>query len=320
MFIESLSSALKFMDTTLNRKLAIILTICLSFALSFGLREMLIKEKVEAKTESKLEAKIKEKPQPYQRIASFSPALTEILFALNLGEQVIAVTSYCKYPDQVLDKDRYPNIGTLFDTKFEKLAKLKPDLVILEKTSVNQQSKLDDMGLNSLNVELKRLDQITKVIAQIAQKTGQSDQLAKSLNQQRQEIIKEHRSKKDLSVLIMVDANFIAGANTMYHEMIKDLNCENAYKGNIPYPQLSAEGLIHMNPDVIIQLEPELGNDLEKQSAIINKWHQKKQLNAVKKNQVYVLAKPYVSIPGPRFILTMRDIASCVEKARAVYE
>ena len=265
-----------------------------------------------------IDDKSEEGPKNFERIVSFSPAITEILFALNLGDKVVGVTSFCKYPEAVLDKDKYADIGTLFNTNFEKLAELNPDLVIFQKTNTMQKAKLDDMKINSMMIELKRLDQIIDVSAKIAQKTGQSDELAKTLIEQRDALIAENENKKKLKILIMVDSNYVAGAKTIYDDMIKDLNCVNAYSGNLSYPKLSAEDLIEMNPELIIQIAPDL-NEKVSEDDLLNKWYEKPHLKAVENKQVYILFNSYAVLPGPRFILTMQDIATCLKKAREVY-
>src|SRR3989304_2380839 len=63
-----------------------------------------------------------------ERIGSMSPNITERLFALGLGDRVVGVTRYCRYPPEAQDKTL---VGGYLNPNFEALLALKPDLVIL---------------------------------------------------------------------------------------------------------------------------------------------------------------------------------------------
>src|SRR5947208_11643805 len=65
-----------------------------------------------------------------QRIVSTAPSITETLFAMGLGPRVVGVTTYCKYPPEVL---KLPKIGTFLKPDVESIVALHPDLVVVEK-------------------------------------------------------------------------------------------------------------------------------------------------------------------------------------------
>jgi iron complex transport system substrate-binding protein len=62
-----------------------------------------------------------------RRIVSLAPNMTEILFALGLGDRVVGVTRYCDYPAEALEKEK---IGGMVDPNLEKIQSLRPDLVV----------------------------------------------------------------------------------------------------------------------------------------------------------------------------------------------
>ncbi len=83
----------------------------------------------------------------FKRIVSLAPAITEILFALDLSERVVGVTDSCDYPDSV---HKIPNVSLWFEPDLDKLFALKPDLVLgLE--SAHQRLKLE---LKSKDIEV----------------------------------------------------------------------------------------------------------------------------------------------------------------------
>ena len=63
------------------------------------------------------------------KIVSLAPSNTEILFALGLADRVVAVTDYCDYPPEALEKE---TIGGPWAPSIESIVALEPDLVLAE--------------------------------------------------------------------------------------------------------------------------------------------------------------------------------------------
>ena len=62
-----------------------------------------------------------------KRIISVVPSATEMLFALGVGDRVIAVGDYDRFPPEVESR---PRIGGLLNPNIEKIIEMKPDLVL----------------------------------------------------------------------------------------------------------------------------------------------------------------------------------------------
>src|SRR4030042_1612597 len=62
-----------------------------------------------------------------QRIVSVAPNVTEILFALGLGDRLVGISSYCQFPPEALKKEK---VGGYINPSLEKIVALRPDLVI----------------------------------------------------------------------------------------------------------------------------------------------------------------------------------------------
>ena len=52
-------------------------------------------------------------PSPCERIVSLSPATTEIVFSLSLGEKLVGVTTYCNYPEEAKKKEKVRTINEI---------------------------------------------------------------------------------------------------------------------------------------------------------------------------------------------------------------
>ena len=72
-------------------------------------------------------------PAAPTRIISLVPAVSEMLFAIGAGPQVVAVSSFDDYPPEVL---KLPRVGALLDPDLERILSLRPDLVIVYELSL----------------------------------------------------------------------------------------------------------------------------------------------------------------------------------------
>jgi ABC-type Fe3+-hydroxamate transport system, periplasmic component len=69
-----------------------------------------------------------------KRIASTAPSITEMLFALGLGDRVVGVSTYCHYPPEVR---KITKVATYLKPDMERLLSVRPDLVIIPKTQLH---------------------------------------------------------------------------------------------------------------------------------------------------------------------------------------
>src|ERR1700722_17891607 len=79
-----------------------------------------------------------------QRIVSTAPSITEMLYALGLGDRVVAVTRFCRYPPEAQLK---PKIGDYVNPNIEAIASLKADLVVIQTNPVRLRERLETMHL-----------------------------------------------------------------------------------------------------------------------------------------------------------------------------
>ena len=95
----------------------------------------------------------------------------------------------------------------------------------------------------------------------------------------------------------------MAGKRQWYDEIITLAGGVNAFEDEgIQFPSLSAEGLLRLNPDVIIEMAPDLNSQPYSEEDVVREWSILPTLKAVREGRVYVLGKGYATIPGPRFV------------------
>ena len=255
----------------------------------------------------------------YTRIISLAPNITETLFTLGLGERIVGVTRFCKYPAEALKKEK---VGGFFDPNYEAIAALKPDLVILLPEHKNIQTYLKELRLQSLVVNNRLINEILDTITTIG-KVCAVENSANTLVSEistRMNIIKQRtREVKCPRVMISIGRTFgsgsikevsISGKNTFYDELITYAGGVNVYnRHDIAFPVLSKEGILHLNPEFIIEMVPDISEKGLEKEMIIKEWESFSDVDAVKNNRIYVLKQDYAVIPGPRFILLLEDLA-----------
>lgn len=262
-------------------------------------------------------------PLVYQRIISLAPSITETLFALQLGAQVVGVTRYCDYPPQALSK---PKVGGYLDPNMEAIVTLRPDLVITFPGHQTLQRRLDQLGIATLQVQHQKLEDILEAIHIIGAATGKEAEAAALLTalKRRVEAIKAKTAGLPRPRVLVTMGRpignplkevFVAGAADPYDEMIRIAGGVNAYQGRfIRVPPLSAEGIIHLDPEVII----ELVSDREAQkkdwsdTTLVQDWAGLSRVAAVKTGRIHLFADDFDTVPGPRFIQTLEKMAQVI--------
>ena len=250
-----------------------------------------------------------------RRIVSLSPGITEILYELGLGDRIAGVTDYCDYPDGVKGKAR---VGGYLDTNYEAIILLEPDLVIIPAVySEEIKDVFKEAGIEYITVDMLTVDGILVTIEEIGRKCGtekKADEVIRRIHADISGLRKKVKEGPPARFMIVVGRNrgtfenlYIAGKNTFYGELLDIMGCENVYtESDISYPAISLEGVIRLNPDVVIEMLPDIPD--EKKGEIIGEWAFLKDVNAVKNGRVYVFNEDYVCIPGPRFTLILNNI------------
>jgi len=256
--------------------------------------------------------------QPNQsRIISLAPSITETLFSLDLIDQVVGVTRFCKYPPAATS---ITNVGGYSDPSFETMVALKPTLIISLNEHKKVRQQLSPFNIKTLTLNNRSIEGIINSIETVGRATGKTNTAKVLVKNIRAEINKIDKSTNILnkpSVLITVGRQLdskkiseivIAGHDGFYSEMITIAGGKNAYKGDIAFPTLSGEGIINLNPDIIIDIIPNPDHAQLDKTAITQQWKKSYDISATRNNRIHVLDDNYMVIPGPRFIKIIRQL------------
>ncbi|HEX4948203.1 MAG TPA: ABC transporter substrate-binding protein, partial [Blastocatellia bacterium] len=163
-------------------------------------------------------------PSAPQRIISLAPSITEILFALKLGERVVGVTSYCDFPPEAQAKEK---VGDTLKPNLERLIALKPDLVLISTASQLEKitQRLDQFGIPVFVTNPKSVAGVLASIRKIGELTG-AEQPAEALTAEMQTRIaavqRQSANQPAPRVLYILQLSplITAGKNTFINDLI----------------------------------------------------------------------------------------------------
>jgi iron complex transport system substrate-binding protein len=199
-----------------------------------------------------------------RKIVSFTPAITEILYALDADDMIIGVSDFCKYPLEAQQKQR---IGGLFNPNLELLLRLKPTDVFLQGKMATVNRFCDKNGIRLHTITLETRDSITNGIQQIGDaldRTAAAQTLRQNMNEQWQAMTTASHSRNTVPVFICIGREpgpvascSTANTNTFLSEALTAAGGSNICSDVIGhYPTISAEVLNMRNPAVILDLQP----------------------------------------------------------------
>jgi iron complex transport system substrate-binding protein len=254
------------------------------------------------------------------RIVSTSPSITETLFALQLGGHVVGVSTYCRYPKDVL---AIPKVGTFLRPEPETIARLKPDLVFVNAGPTSAAMQLASLGIRTSVVDSGALPGVFSTIRQISDAAGvpeRGDALCRDIQAALDRVAAAVAGLPPRRVLIIVGrrtgtlADLIAvGRGSYLHDLIGIAGGVNVM-GSVPfeYPQISMETVISLAPDVITDVG-EMGEspaDSERRRRVTESlWSRQRLVAAVRAGQLHAVNDESFVVPGPRVVEVARTMA-----------
>jgi iron complex transport system substrate-binding protein len=121
---------------------------------------------------SSLQAAPDVKTSAPQRIVSLTPDVTEMLFAIGLGDKIVGVSTYCDYPPEAALR---PKVGTYWEPDVEAVIALKPDLILGERSSKGDVlRRFQRIGYRTASLKMDTIADLAAAITAVADCTGQT--------------------------------------------------------------------------------------------------------------------------------------------------
>ena len=232
------------------------------------------------------------------RIVSLIPSLTEDLFAIGAGPQVVGVSAWTDYPPPAT---HLPIVATFTSVDTERVLQLHPDLVVGIAAQAQIVSDLRRAGVAPSLFNDDSYDDIFIDLNALGKLSGHATEaaaLAKRLHARTAQLQASVRgaSRPSVFVVLGVAPIFTVSDGSYIAHLIALAGGRNA-TGRLKdaYPRYSAEALVALQPDVIVS-DKETGL-----SAVLDRppWN---ALRAVRAGRVYVLDDAaLLERPGPRY-------------------
>jgi iron complex transport system substrate-binding protein len=261
------------------------------------------------------------------RVISLSPNFTEIIYDIGAQDQLVGVTSFCKFPPEAQQKEK---VGGWVNPNIEKIISLKPDLLLVPKFIGGGGDRLAKLHLPVLVLNWATVQDVLELYDVIGEKLGhvREAQKAKARLQGNLNRLKGRKSiGAPLSVLFIVDHTpgtlqqlYGVGSRNFIDELIQWTGGRNVLEDSpLEYPLVSKEQIVRRDPDVIITVLPPQTKPNE-EKADLDTWKQLPSLKAVKRGHVYSFQGDDLMVPGPTMFHLAKLLSDSFAKVRAWHE
>ena len=234
---------------------------------------------------------------PPRRIVSIIPSTTELLYAVGAGDQVAGVTTWCDYPPEAKSK---PKIGDIM-VDYEKLASLKPDVVVTSFSTTRKAStEIESKGYPLFSIEPLSFEQIIASLRQLGALTGhdaEGEKAAAALEARVKAIV----APPGPTVYIEHSPEPLGttGPDTYMGDAVRRAGGRNIFDGG--WKLIDWEAVMSRDPEVIL-IAHDRKTGYEKRAGWSN-------LRAVKNKRVYFVAKENYMYPTPRLADGLEEAA-----------
>ncbi len=213
------------------------------------------------------------------RLISLKPNITEIIYQLGAGKDLVGVTRYCDFPEAA---KKLPRVADYIKADPEKILVLKPDLILASQENGSQKEVIFLMN-RGIAVELFSFTTLKETLASIHKlgrvlgKEAEAKTLVEAMQRELEQLADKNRGgpKKNALFVVGYDPLVVVGGDNFINDVMPYLGLTNvAAASKIKYPTWSTEQLIRSAPEMIVELPMGSENTTEKIKSR-NKWWQR---------------------------------------------
>jgi iron complex transport system substrate-binding protein len=256
-------------------------------------------------------ATLQQRPASAARIVSLVPALTEMLFAMGAGPQVVAVSSYDEFPPEVKS---LPRVGALLDPDMERILALRPDLVVSYGSQSDIQAQLARAKIRVFSYRHAGLNGVFATLKELGAAVGRpadGERLAREIRTGLDRIQARVHGRPRPRTLLVFDRDpaslrgvFVSGGVGFLHDMLGIAGGVNVFADVARESvQPSIETMLARAPEVILEvratgmLAP--ADDIAQAKRA---WSALASVPAVRQGHIQILSGEHMVVPGPRVV------------------
>jgi iron complex transport system substrate-binding protein len=247
-----------------------------------------------------------------QRIVTFAPSNTEIVFALGLGPRLVGVSGkFDDYPPQARTIQQIGGSGDFgVDPNLERLVALHPDLMLAISGGDEWKKRVREIGIPLFTINATDFDDLLHDILTVGRLTGASE-MAAALTKRMAARAKEIHDavSGDPAVSCFFEVYYppltSVGPNTFIADLLKRAGCDSASAtAKSDYPEWSVDRLVKESPKVYL-----VASESGSSPAAVAKRPGFKAIGAVAEGRIYLIDSDLVSRPGPRVVDGLEALA-----------
>jgi len=247
-------------------------------------------------------------PREPRRIVSLAPSVTETLFYIGAGSELVGVTKYADWPPAVANISRVGGYGAY--ASLEKIAALKPDLIIADNAVLWKKGFLQDLEKIApvIIVDPKSIDGIYEQVKLLGKVTNREEQATLVVAEMKariryveQEVANASRPKV-MFLLSAYKGYLVAGGNTFADSMIRIAGGVNVFHNLTGWKAVTASEIVKANPEVVIVM-PYVNTSIFCHEPLSS-------IDAAKKGHVYAVSNSDIfQRPSPRIVEAIVELA-----------
>jgi iron complex transport system substrate-binding protein len=236
-----------------------------------------------------------------QRLVSLSPAITEVLFWIGAGDQVVGVSDYSDFPPEVRSR---PRAGTMLAPAYEAIAAVRPTRIVGERVLQSPEQALSKLAPTSTLpwLTLSEVAASTRALGQLAGHQERAEELARRFEQ----TLSQRAPPGAPHILLVIGYTpelstvWYVKPDSLHGMALEAAGGRNAVEGVASGPpNLSLEKIVEIDPDgVIVLVSAEL--DEPARQSYLDGWNRLSTLKAVRRGAIRIVANKGVQSTGPR--------------------
>jgi iron complex transport system substrate-binding protein len=263
-------------------------------------------------------------PPAPRRIVSVVPAVTEMLFAIGAGPQVVAVSSFDTWPPEALS---LPKVGALLDPDIERIIRLRPDLVIVYGAESELRTKLGRAGIRTYPYVMGGLANLARTMRELGREVGRTGgaESAAAAIEARLAAIRERVAGRPRPRTLLVfgrepgalRAIDVSGGVGFLSDIVELAGGENVFASvKRESVRVGTEEVLAARPEVIIDLH--YGRTMTPEQVDLERaaWRSLAAVPAVRDGNVALLVGNEFVVPGPRLADAAEAIADVIHPQR----
>jgi len=254
-------------------------------------------------------------PAVPQRVISLAPSITEMVYALQREELLLATPEFSNYPPAAKE---LPRIGSYVHPDLERIVAHRPDLVLATRDGNPRQliERLERLGIPVFALDPRNLEEIKATLLALGEVLGAEATAAEIVTAMTRRLAEIERrvamARQRPLVFFQIDAEPMVsiGERTFLHELIVRAGGRNAAAGGAPYPRFGWEEILRLQPEVVIITSMAGGQSPEE---LRRQWQRWPQLEVVQSGRIHVVDADLFDRPTNRLVDGLETLARLIQ-------